>query len=86
MVKSSLWRKRQIQQVTTVCKPIVETAIDVFIASVSTCTFALVYTILRHSSVPEFLCFLVALVWSCYPIGASVWRQMFPAFYIRVPY
>lgn len=86
MVKSSLWRKRQIQRITTVCNPIVEMILAVFIATVSTCTFALVYTILRHSSVPETLCFLVAFVWSWYPIGTSVWRQVFPAFYIRVTY
>jgi hypothetical protein len=54
---------------------------DLLILAISLCTFALVYVICNHFHLPEPYEFIVAILWSCYPMGMSVVRQVVSGFY-----
>jgi hypothetical protein len=80
MNNTSLWRKRQIQHIKVAIYPIASILMGVFVTCISMLTFALVYIVARHLPLSEPLAFLVAFVWSLYPIGMDVLRQGLPAY------
>lgn len=54
---------------------------DLFVMAVCLCTFAIVYVICNHFHLPEPYEFIVAILWSCYPMGMSVVRDVVSGFY-----
>lgn len=54
---------------------------DLLTVAISICTFALVYVICNHFNLPEPYEFIAATLWSWYPIGMSVVRQVVSGFY-----
>lgn len=54
---------------------------DLVVLAISLMTFAFVHIICNRFNLPEPYAFILSVLWSCYPLGMSVVRQVVSGFY-----